>query len=194
MVYVTYTTEAIVCGSRANNTSDKAYLLFTREAGMIWAVARSVREQRSRQRYALQEFSHVKVSLVKGKSGWRIGSTQALTNYFIQAPSRIGRGGVAYVIKMLRRYVHGEHMLNNLFDDVVVACQEIVVAADIETVQQLQQLVELRTLHGLGYIAVPKNLQSLLTVTFVEAVATSDPAALSEIDRLIVQAAHVSHL
>ena len=38
---------------------------------MVLAAARSVREEKSRQRYALQEFALVRVSLIKGKSGWR---------------------------------------------------------------------------------------------------------------------------
>jgi len=92
MSYATYTTEALVCGSRNNNTSDRAYLLFTEEVGMIWASARSVREERSKQRYALQDFSLIRVSLVKGKSGWRIGSVEATCNPFMEARSRSGQG------------------------------------------------------------------------------------------------------
>ncbi|MEX2341217.1 MAG: recombination protein O N-terminal domain-containing protein, partial [Candidatus Paceibacterota bacterium] len=82
MSYKTYTTEAIVCGSRVNNTSDKSFLLFTKDAGMLWAAAKSVREERSRQRFALQDFSLIRASLIKGKSGWRIGSVESDRNYF----------------------------------------------------------------------------------------------------------------
>lgn len=56
MAYETYTTEALVCGTFNRNTADRSYLLFTREAGMLYADARSVREERSRQRYALRTF------------------------------------------------------------------------------------------------------------------------------------------
>jgi len=38
-----YITKAIVCGSVQSMTSDKSYLLFTQELGMVWAQARSVR-------------------------------------------------------------------------------------------------------------------------------------------------------
>ena len=72
MSYQTYITDAVVVGSYASNTADKSYLLFTKRAGMLYATARSVREERSKQRYALQDFSHITVTLVKGKGGWCI--------------------------------------------------------------------------------------------------------------------------
>ena len=56
MAYVTYTTLALVCGTFDQKTSDRSYMLFTREAGMLFASARSVREERSKQRYASTRF------------------------------------------------------------------------------------------------------------------------------------------
>ena len=108
MSYIVYTTEAIVCGSFLSNTADKTFLLFTKTAGMLYASARSVREERSRQRYALQDFSVITVSLIKGKSGWRIGSVDGEQNLFAQATSREARGSIVRVLKLIRRYVQGE--------------------------------------------------------------------------------------
>lgn len=82
MAYVTYTTDAIVCGTYDRNTADRSYRLFTRELGMLYADARSVRLEKSKQRQALQDFSLIKVSLVKGKAGWKIGSVSEVQNYY----------------------------------------------------------------------------------------------------------------
>ena len=84
---------------------------------MVFATARSVREERSKQRYALQDFSCIRVSLVKGKSGWRIGSVEALGNPFLRAESRALRGSISYVVTQLRRYVHGEIPLPRAYAD-----------------------------------------------------------------------------
>ena len=45
MSYQTYITEALIVGSFDSNTADKSYLLFTKSAGMLYASARSVREE-----------------------------------------------------------------------------------------------------------------------------------------------------
>lgn len=151
MSYKTYTTEAIVCGSTHHNTSDKSYLLFSRDAGMLWATARSVREERSKQRYALQDFSRIRVSLVKGKSGWRIGSVESHGNPFLNAESRLERGRVNYVISQLRRYVHGEVPLPRVYDDVIAILDA---QAELQEKNlQIQQLFLARLLSELGYLA-----------------------------------------
>ena len=105
MSYQTYTTEALVCGSFLHNTADKVFLLFTREAGMLYATAKSVREERSKQRFALQDFSLINVSLIKGKQGWRVGSVEAEVNYFTKSEERLARGSVVLLFKTLRRFI-----------------------------------------------------------------------------------------
>lgn len=149
MSYKTYTTEAIVCGSSAHNTSDKQYLLFARESGMLFAHARSVREERSKQRYALQDFSRVRVSLVKGKSGWRIGSVEPLGNAFLGARSRASRALVAFVVRQLRRYVHGEVPLPQAFSD----ANELLSLSEGDEREPLEELFLVRLLAELGYVA-----------------------------------------
>lgn len=151
MSYKTYTTEAIVCGSVHHNTSDKNYLLFTKDAGMVWASARSVREERSKQRCALQDFSHIRVSLIKGKSGWRVGSVESYGNAFMDAESRMQRGRVNFTVAQLRRYVHGEIPLPKVYDDAFELMQSMETAAEQNI--QVQQIFSVRLLAELGYIA-----------------------------------------
>ncbi len=173
MSYKTYTTEALVCGSAVSNTSDKWYLLFSREAGMVSATARSVREEKSKQRYALQDFSHIRVSLIKGKSGWRIGSAEALGNPFMQVETRRQRGLINFVVAQLRRYVHGEVPLSRVYDDAFELMTE---TAAFETQSILaQQLFLVRLLSELGYIA-----PTSLWVAVVEAQSIHDAVSVFE--------------
>lgn len=160
MAYSTYTTVAFVCGSRAHNTSDKSFLLFTLDAGMVYATARSVREERSRQRYALQDFSFVRVSLVRGKSGWRIGSVENECNVFVRAPSREARAGVLAVTKLLRQFVHGEEPHRALFADVR---QALLYLAAGENVEHVYDAFALRLLHKLGYIPTHQSFEHLIS-------------------------------
>ena len=125
MAYATYTTKALVCGTFNRNTADRSYLLFTREAGMLYADARSVREERSRQRYALQDFSLVRVSLVKGKQSWKVGSIEAQKNYYSLAVENETRGSVVSLFRLLRRFVNCEEAAPELFYYVTEAFYEL---------------------------------------------------------------------
>jgi len=160
MSYVTYTTEALVCGGRVNNTSDKSLLLYTEEAGMLWTSARSLREERSKQRYALQDFSLVRVSLVKGKTGWRVGSATSFKNYYKTAATRESRGGVVAVVKLLRQFIHGEEATPIIYADTKQALEAIVDAAP-EQVSLYQDLYTYRLLYQLGYIAKDELSEAL---------------------------------
>jgi recombinational DNA repair protein (RecF pathway) len=193
MSYKTYTTEALVCGSYNSNTSDKSYLLFTQESGMLFATARSAREERSKQRCALQDFSYIRVSLVKGKSGWRIGSTEALGNPFLHAENRTQRALVNYILAQLRRFVHGEVPLQRTYSDVAEILQSCTVLEN-ENVR-VERLFLLRLLFDLGYIAPDQTwLELVAAPTIAQALAYPD----TSIEEVVLQALHTgtqaSHL
>lgn len=148
MSYKTYITEALVCGSRPHNTSDKNFVLFTREAGMLFASAKSVREERSKHRYALQDCSRVRVTLVRGKSGWRVVGTEALKNYYALATTREDRGEVRDALRLLTRFLQGEEPHEELYTDV---CTYLEVRSD-RARESRKLIFALRTLYALGYI------------------------------------------
>ncbi len=192
MSYATYTTEALVCGSKDNNTSDRAYLLFTQELGMIWAAARSVREERSKQRYALQDFSLVRASLVKGKSGWRIGSVEAVCNPFMEARSRSERAHVKNTISLIRRYIHGEQSVVGAFAD---AKEVLEMSRASQVFDAVGLLFTARLLYELGYISKSPTTTALFeTNTLAEALEQYDPKFEAELAKLIEQAHKLSHL
>ncbi|MFT5036826.1 MAG: recombinational DNA repair protein (RecF pathway) [Candidatus Azotimanducaceae bacterium] len=189
-MYKTYITDAVVCGSKQSFTSDKSYLLFTCDAGMLWANARSVRVEKSKQRYALQDFSVIRVSLVKGKNGWRIGSVAAMSNPFMEATSQHARASIAVIVKLLRRFVQGEELHPGMFED-TTAVLSYIVGAEKETCYNLQNQFTLRTLYTLGYIAPHTS--------YAELIEAKDPwSAPTEISRdackAIEKALSVSHL
>ena len=193
MSYQVYTTEAIVCGSFNSGTADKSYLLFTRSAGMLYATARSVREERSRQRYALQDFSHITVSLVQGKSGWRIGSVDTKSNFFVTAESRELRGSVVRIIKYLRRYVQGEEAHFDLFDDVLTGLQ-VVSGGNVVNVMLYEQFFMVRMLHLLGYVAVPTKHLAVFGTPLNQLTGIEYGPAVLDCEALITTAQSVSHL
>jgi DNA repair protein RecO len=192
MSYKTYTTDALVCGTYARNTADHSYLLFTREAGMLYADARSAREERSRQRYALQDFSLIRVSLIRGKNSWKIGSVEEQKNYYHRATDRLARGSVVNLIRLIKRFVRGEEANLELYDFVCSGLEALV--TKIEHRRFTEELIQLRVLAFLGYVDTNQLPEE---VRYCQPSASSkhhDSQLAVKISQLYEQAVSVSHL
>jgi DNA repair protein RecO len=192
MSYETYTTEALVCGTFDRNTADRSFLLFTREAGMLYADARSVREERSRQRYALQNFSLLRVSLVKGKHSWKIGSIEPIKNYYHEAVNKAARGSIVTICRLMRRFVKGEEVNPKLYDHVIATLE--VLRQDHTRRSFVEMVTAVQILGQLGYVDVSK-LPSQLSGLAPEEIAKHHTEAVhKQAERLYTHAISVSHL
>lgn len=194
MSYLMYTTPALVCGSKDNNTSDRSYLLFTRDAGMVWATARSVREERSKQRYALQDHSLIRVSLVRGKQGWRIGSVESIMNAYLTASHRAGRSGVVGMVRFLRRFVHGEWPHPELFTDIETVLPQLAVCTDVKIVEKLRTVFEARALYALGYMARSEEIATLLPPVLFKDAQDNSMIDSPKLAKQLMHAHEASHL
>ena len=155
-----YTTDAIVCGGRSRNTTDRIVWLFTREAGMVPAIAKGVREEKSKLRYALQDFSLTNVSLVRGRHDWRITGADAEANLYYHLDSRDMRATVMRVLQMLRRILPGEEAHPRLFDLVTDGLRTCAAAECSD--ELFEQVLTLRVLYALGYIAPDETYAHVL--------------------------------
>ncbi|MDB9944417.1 recombination protein O N-terminal domain-containing protein [bacterium] len=191
MAYQTYITEALVCGSDNRNTSDRNFLLFTREGGMVWANARSVRLERSKQRYGLQPCSYVRMSLVSGKAGWHIAGVEPLQNMYYLAEGRQARALVRNTIQLLRRVLQGEVPYQAVFDDVITTLQKCN-EYDRDT---LETVLSFRILNSLGYVSPRDEQLSVLSSTHafsdIESITEKEIALYKE---MIEESLHASQL
>jgi len=159
MSHKTYTTEAIVCGSFQKRTTDLSYRLFTKDFGMLLATARGVRKESSRQRYALQDFSYLKLSLIKGKNGWIVGSIEPYENFYHRAESKEARGSVVALCRFLSRFVVGNQTDDEMFTYVTKSLAML--ANQMENRSFARLVVEVNLLSRLGYVkekSIPKEL------------------------------------
>lgn len=152
MAYQMYTTRALVCGSYHRNAADVSYRLFTEQFGMLYAAARSVREERSRQRYGLQDFGFVQVSLVRGKAEWKIGSVVPLDNPFLRVADRAGRRTINSIIRLHNRYVQGE-VENEAIFSVMYEALLAIAENRVQWLTYYELGITFKILYLLGYVA-----------------------------------------
>lgn len=193
MAYQTYSTEAIVVGSFESKTADKTFLLFTKEAGLVYASARSVREERSRQRYALQDFSLINVSLIKGKAGWRIGSVDVVRNYFLESTARLVRASIYRHIRLLRRYVQGEEVNAPLYEEVKDQL-EALANPTLSNRIAVEHAAHTRLLYALGYISLTPELSDFIDSPWLDMLPKLTDRTTAHMAVAITQADAASHL
>lgn len=158
---------------------------------MLYADARSAREEKSKQRYGLQEFSRIRVSLVKGKNGWRVGSVEPIANYYTDAVDRAARGSVVNIFRFLRRFFKAEEPAQELYHYTHIALT--VASEENPNRTMFEALVKLRILQMLGYVDAKKMPPAVLVEPkdMLQALTLLDQAT---VDALLSQAISSSHL
>lgn len=154
MAHHIYHTRGIILGSVPVGESNRFYKIFTEELGLVGATAQSVREGKSKLRYALQDLSFVSVDLVRGKEVWRITSAGEW-RAFPEIKGDTARLKLfARACSLVSRLVHGEGREQELFADIAGAADflELLGNETPKLFSSFETLVTLRTLVRLGYL------------------------------------------
>lgn len=150
-----YQTEAFILGSIQTGEANRFIDMFTKDLGRIRATARSVREERSKLRFSLQDFSISNVSLVRGKNVWRIVGAEARYNFHYEFKDCIeDRNTMIRLLSLLKRLLNGEEENKTLFMILYDSFSFLnTTVLNKEELNNFECLVVLRILYNLGYIA-----------------------------------------
>jgi DNA repair protein RecO (recombination protein O) len=189
-----YHTEALILGSKNYGEAGKYYSIFTRDLGMIYASAQGVRKISSKLRFVLQDFSYVKIDLVRGKDFWRITSASK-TNELENISKRPETFQVFVNISLLlKRLLAGEDANETLFIDLLDGLSVLEKSETLEKLHNIEAIIVLRMLSNLGYIGGNDTLKNLIKSPFgdnlIFEVGKSRAKILSEINKALKE----SHL
>ena len=199
------TTPGFIIDSRAHAEADKVYFIFTRDLGLVRAVAQGIRLEKSKLRYHMENYSFGTFSLVRGKEIWRLTSAQELASaqkltsvQEFQDMQNLDKSVVNFTTKrdllarlalLLRRVLHGEEPNYELFGH-LLACKEFFANAQFAGTkithleadfQSLESITVLRILHSLGYVGNDAEIQEFLTTS-----VTTTGDAETESKKLII--------
>ena len=140
-MYTIYTTPALILSATPHGDNDMILVLLTKEFGLLRAVANGLRKEASKLRFSLQPFSVSDVSLVKGKSMWRVTNASHIQSLL---------GDKNNVLEKIRltviKLVYGEEV-GGLYDIIVDG-----VTSDVGDNDSLEIIIVLRILNELGYV------------------------------------------
>ena len=154
MAHHIYHTRGLILGSVPTRESNKYYRIFTEELGLVGATAQAVRKHTSKLRYTLQDFSWIKVDLVRGREVWRITSAIAHEGDEGSQGEVFSENRVLFarVCALVARLVHGEEQNSILFRE-LSNITEFLKKEDIPTSlhSSFETLATMRVLSYLGY-------------------------------------------
>jgi recombinational DNA repair protein (RecF pathway) len=178
-MYQKYQTEALILGSRESGEADRVFALYTREFGLVRARAGAVRTERSKMRYALQQYAHADIALVRGKRGWRVAGAIVVTS----SPRGEALATYARIADLVTRLVHGEEENPYLFSALAEA-HSTLMRERAQAFGMIELVCVARVLYALGYI----SSEALETALFTHTAYTGESLLEAETmkDKLLV--------
>lgn len=154
-------TNAFVLESRPKGEGNKLVKLYTKELGLLMGTAQSVREIRSKVRYAVQDYSLARVDLVRGKEFWRITSATPIASSFGLSAKNLKLLG--RVFSLVEKLCAGEETNEVLFDDLESFYNSLSSISGDNERDQLELITILRVLYHLGYLGHDETTSGLLS-------------------------------
>ncbi len=154
MFYHTHNTEAFVLTALPSGESSKYVYLFTKDLGLVGAHAQGVRDVKSKLRYALDNLSYSRVSLVRGKNSWRLTNAVPHKNFFLEfrddQPKLILCANTLALIKKLVAGEEKNHKLFEILDSGFSFLERERLSSD--NIKNVEAIFMLRILDNLGYL------------------------------------------
>jgi DNA repair protein RecO (recombination protein O) len=159
MSHKIYHTEGFVIAGSNYGEANRYLSIFTRDFGLVYASAQSLRKATSKLRFSLQDFSYSKIDLVRGKEIWRVTNAKKISGYEKFNKNLESIKMLANIFRLIKRLCHGEEENPELF----LYLQEIYSFLEkeelsVEDIKNFECISVLKILHCLGYIGDAKNL------------------------------------
>lgn len=189
MPHHVYQTRAFIIGGVNSGDANRFVDIFTREIGLVRAVAQSARRERSKLRYSLQNYTVGQVSLVRGRDVWRVTGAKEEWNVY-----HVLRGNVEKLLllgrisSLVSRLLTGEEKNEELFD-VITAFLSFLSETpfDDRNLKGVEYMTVCRMLHCLGYLSGTHDFLHTTSYTdeMIETVLASEKEFIRDINHAL---------
>ena len=145
-----YHTEAILLGSRPYGEANRLLYLLTAELGLVLATVQGIRQQASKLRGQLTDYTSLRTTLVRGRGIWRLIGAEVVVSG--PAPAALGEQWWWRLCHLARRLIHGELAEPRLFGRFIAWRQELSIVAVDGMLRHRGLLCHLELLQLLGYL------------------------------------------
>ena len=164
-------TRGIVLARHAAGEGSARVMFYTESLGLVTALAKSAREERSKLRPHLMAGTMGTFSFVQGRDVWRVTGATATANIYFELGERAAaREAAARLLSALRQFVHGEGNDLRLFEILSAFFLALPSLAEAD-IAQAECVAMLRVLSALGYVQEGPETAEFLPAAY-------DPALL----------------
>lgn len=164
MSHVKYTTDAFVIASKEHGEADRIFKLYSKEFGMVFAIAKGVRLLKSKLKPHLGIGNRVRITLVKGKEFWRLVEA---VNYYEDNIQVQSRKHFAKILAVVSRLIQGEEK-NLAVYEALVALNKALFSLPRECFEGLELIASTKVLNSLGYSPTEKIFKTICDSSFCE--------------------------
>lgn len=158
-----YHIHGFIISSRASGEANKMLTIYTRELGLVHAMAQGIRLSKSKLRFTLQDMSYAKIDLVKGRDIWRVTSATSISSFPVARTSRDSIVFMSRMASLVDRLCRGEEGNEIVFDSLI---QAFTLLDDENFGTESRSALELHTVlsivHALGYVGESDDIQDYL--------------------------------
>lgn len=187
-----YHTKAFVLSSYEKGEANKILVLFTRELGLIRALATGIRLNKSKLRFSFQDFSFVDIDLVKGKEIWRTTTGKIIDSFPVLRTRKESFVLVSKVSRLIERFCGSEEPQKELFDETIKFLEYLNSDnVDEKRAFAAELLLVLRIMKDLGYVEnleiFSSFLNSPINDDLVERLLKNKKIIISHINKALVE-------
>lgn len=159
LVHHIHKTNGFIIGHKTYGEADKIYYIFTKDFGLIIAIAQGIRLEKSKLRYSLDDYSITNLALVRGKDFWRIVGVELIYKPEFKPKIKV----LAKVGVLLKRLIHGEEVNASIYNIIekINNAQEIV---DDDFYRNLETIAVFGLLHDLGYANLVQEIRAIISL------------------------------
>jgi recombinational DNA repair protein (RecF pathway) len=120
-----HTTEAFVLSVTAAREHDARIKVVTKDGEVLSAIATGLRTLQSKLRMSLVPYSHVSISLVRGKDVWRCTNASSLRNFYNEIQDKEYKKALARTVSLIERLTPGEAHVGMLFEQLLTYAERL---------------------------------------------------------------------
>lgn len=185
--------KAVVIGRRSSGEGSVRVILYTDALGLVTALSKSGREERSQLRAHLQAGTYGLFSLVKGRDTWRVAGVMDTKNaHFESEGNPEAQESLQRVLSLVRQFVRGEGEDAYFFETLWGFVEGL--SASAGSLKDSERVAVLRLLSALGYVESSPNIAEFLKPGYSHAILKNAPGARASLTSAINEAITASGL
>ena len=178
MTYTKYHTRAIILDTQENGESDRIFTLLTETHGVVRAVAKSVRDEKSKLRGGLAPYAVIRIGLIRARVLWRITDAR-IESGNTDLISQPARQVLARIYNLSNRLIDTGKSVVDVFDVLVegtVYLQGQHISRD--EIELLETILVMRLLHRLGYFGGGAFFEHITSSPYITDMVLTETARL----------------